>query len=141
MGQANLRPASSACERVPAVLPWSQYTQMKVSIRPELAAAFKAACASNGVSMVGVLSSFMETYSDINTPKNGYSPNLSTKRQRRAAVRRILEQLERIQDNEENYKDNIPANLQGSEAFIFAEYCVDLVGEAIEALETAYLAH
>lgn len=133
--------ADSACERVPEMLPWSQYTQVKVSVRPELAAAFKAVCASNGTSLTSTISSFMETYCNVNAPKNGYSPNLSTKRQRRATVRRVLEQLQRILDNEENYKDNIPENLQGSEAFLMAEYCVELVGEAIEALETAYILH
>jgi hypothetical protein len=129
--------------QVPEMLPWNRvgHTQVKVSVRPELAVAFKTACASNSVSVTGVLSGFMEAYSNTNTPKNGYAPNLSTKRQRRASARRILEQLERIRENEQNYMDNIPANLQGSEVFLFAEYCVELVGEAIEALETAYIAH
>lgn len=123
--------------------PWNggQYTQVKVHVRTELAAAFKAACTANNDTIVGLLSGFMESYSNANVPKNGYSPNLSTKRKRRAAVRGILTQLERIRDNEENYMMNVPANLQGSEVFLFAEYCVSLVDEAIEALETAYIAH
>jgi len=127
-------------DKVPEMRPWNPSAQVKVSIHPELAAAFKTACAANSESMTGVISSFMESYSKTNVPKRGYSPNLSTKRQRRAVVRRILGQLESIMENEENYKDNIPENLQNSEAYHYAEYCVSLVGEAIEALEIAYIA-
>jgi hypothetical protein len=129
--------------QVPEMQPHSygQYTQVKISIRPELAAAFKTACAANNESMTGVISGFMETYSSANAVTKGYLPNFSTKRQRRAAVRRILAQLELIRDNEENYIGNIPDNLQTSEVYLFAEYCVDLLDEAIEALETAYIVH
>ena len=128
--------------QVPEVRPWNggKYTQVKIQVRTELAAAFKVACTANNDTMVGLLSGFMESYSNANVPKNGYSPNLSTKRQRRAAVRSILTQLGRIRDNEENYMMNVPDNLQSSEVFYFAEYCVSLVDEAIEALETAYIA-
>jgi hypothetical protein len=115
------------------------YSQVKVSVHPELAATFRTACAANSVSMTNVISDFMAAYSNANTPKNGYSPNLSTKRQRRAAVRRILEQLERIRENEKNYVSNIPDNLQSSETYLFAEYCVSLIDEAYEALEIAYM--
>jgi len=129
--------------QVPEMPSWNygQLTQVKVSVQPKLAATFKTTCAANGASMTGVISDYMETYSNANVPKRGYSPNLSTKRQRRAAVRHILAQLGRIKDNEENYMDNIPTNLQGSEVFLSAEYCISLIEEAIEALETAYIAH
>jgi len=119
-------------------LGWAQYTQVKVTVAPELAAAFKAACTASGSSMVSVISSFMEAYSKANAPKKGHLSSLSTKRQRRAAVQRILDQLVLIRDNEEKYKDNIPDNLQGSEAFHLADCCVSQIDEAIEALESAY---
>jgi hypothetical protein len=115
-----------------------RYTQVKVSIRPDLALAFKTACAANNCSLTDVISDFMAKYSKVNTPKNGYAPNLSTKRKRRAVVRHILEQLVWIRENEENYVNNIPENLHSSEMFIFAEYCVGLINEALEALDTAY---
>ena len=41
----------------------ANYVQLKVSVRPEIAAAFKAACAASGVSMAGELSRFMAEYS------------------------------------------------------------------------------
>jgi len=75
-----------------------------------------------------------------NIPGRGYSPNLETRDKRRAVVRRILSQLEEILGNEQNYRDNIPENLRDSEVFHMAEYHVELLEEAIEALELAYIA-
>ena len=92
------------------------YTQIKVSVKPETAAAFKAACAASDASMSAVLSQFMQKYSGKAAPKGGYAPDLSTKRQRRAAVSNIIDQLEWVLDNEELYRDNIPENLQASES-------------------------
>lgn len=68
----------------------------------------------------------------------GYSLNLESRRKRRAAVRRILNQLEEIQRNETNYRDNIPDNLLDAEAYESADYCIELLGEAIDVLESAY---
>jgi hypothetical protein len=116
----------------------NKYTQVKASVRPELAEAFKTACARNGTCMAFVISGYMEAYSNAVTPKKTYSPDLSTKRQRRAAVRRILGLLESVRDNEENYKNRIPDNLLGSQAYEIAEQCVDLIDEAIETLQMAY---
>jgi monoamine oxidase len=114
------------------------YTQVKVSVKPETAAAFKAACAASNVSMSGVISQFMAKYCGSATKKGGYSPELSTKRQRRAAVRFSITLLERIKTNEEQYRDNIPENLQGSIAFETAENSISALCEAIDLLETAY---
>lgn len=80
----------------------------------------------------------MEKYSNTPGLDRGYSPNLSTKRQRRAAVRSIIGQLERICDNEESYLENIPENLQGGINFENADQCVSLLTEALEILESAY---
>jgi hypothetical protein len=41
------------------------YKQVKVSVNPAVAAAFKFVCESAGVSMAGVLSSFMAQYSGL----------------------------------------------------------------------------
>ena len=70
--------------------------------------------------------------------KGGHAPDLSTRRQRRAATRVLTVQLERIRDEEERYLNNIPNNLQGSCIFDRAEQCVSLLNEAIELLESAY---
>lgn len=68
----------------------------------------------------------------------GYSPNLATRRQRRAAIHRMAAQLSEIIDNEVNYRDNIPDNLLGSDVYDTADYCIDVLGEALEILESAY---
>jgi hypothetical protein len=47
-------------------------------------------------------------------------------------------QLGHIRDNEENYRDNIPANLQGSAVYDSADQCVTILDEALELLESAY---
>jgi hypothetical protein len=109
-----------------------------VSIRPELAKAFKKACAANGARQIDVISGFMEVYSNTKAQKKGYSSSYATKRQRRAAVLRIIDQLGYIMANEEKSKNNIPENFHGSDFYSYAEECVLLIEEAIEALTIAY---
>ena len=116
----------------------NHYTQVKVSLKPETAAAFKTACAANDVSMTSVISQFIAKYCGAAIKKGGYSPDLSTKRQRRAAVRSIIHLLDRIKTNEEQYQDNIPDNLQGSATFQAAEDTISLLTEALDLLEMAY---
>ena len=113
-------------------------TQVKVSVKPEVAAAFKSACEANDVSMATTLSDFMSQYSGIATQKGNYAPNLSTRRQRRAFVQAIRQQLERVRDNEEIYRDNIPENLQGGSAFETAEQCIAALEEVLDLLGSAY---
>jgi hypothetical protein len=113
------------------------YAQVKISVAPETASAFKAACASSGVSMAETLSRYMSEYSK--TPqKSSRSPAYATKRQRRAAVNSIVRELERIKAAEEHSRDRIPENLQGAEIFENAEQCVSSLDEAIELLESIY---
>jgi hypothetical protein len=112
--------------------------QVKVSVNLEVAAAFKAACAANGVSMASALSGFMSQYAHTMTEKAGCSVNLSTRRQRRACIQTLISQLERVRDNEEHYRNNIPDNLQGGSAFEAAEQCIAYLDEALDLLASAY---
>ena len=114
------------------------YSQVKVSINPDTAAAFKAACAAAGVSMASAISCFMESYSHTATQKNGYAPELCTRRQRRAALANLVQQIERIRDNEELYRGRIPENLQSSDVYGTAEQCVASLDEALELLASAF---
>jgi hypothetical protein len=113
------------------------YTQLKVSVSPETASAFKAACASSGVSMAGKLSQYMAEYSKT-ARNNGRPPVYATKRQRRAAVKSIVQELERIKAAEEHSRDSIPENLQGAEIFENADQCVSSLDEVIELLASIY---
>lgn len=113
-------------------------TQVKVSVAPEVAHEFKTTCKANGTSMVAILSDFMRQYSKTTGQSGGYAPNLSSRRQRRAAMQAILRQLERIKVNEEVYRDNIPANLQGGNAFEQAEQSISDLDEALDLLASVY---
>ena len=113
-------------------------TQVKVSVKSEVARAFKASCRTNDTSMTTVLSDFMIQYSKVAVQKGGYAPNLSSRRQRRAAVYTIIHQLVRIKDNEELYRDNIPLNLQGGNAFDIAEQTLSTLDEVLDLLASVY---
>lgn len=53
------------------------------------------------------------------------------------AITAAKEELESIQTDEEDYRDNMPENLQGSERYEIADAAVDSMSSAVEALEEA----
>jgi hypothetical protein len=114
------------------------YRQVKVSVKPDIVVAFKAACEDANVSMASEISVFMSQYIGDSESKSGYAPDLSSRRKRRIALGSIILQLGRIKNNEEVYRDRIPDSLQGSTAFSNADECISLIDEAIALLETAY---
>jgi hypothetical protein len=112
-------------------------TQVKISVTPDLAAAFKNACIDSNVSMASVLSRFMAGYCQsavVDKP----SQNYSTRRHRRAVIGRIAKQLEMIKEAEERYMENIPENLRGSVRYEDADNTVSMIGEALDMLVSAY---
>jgi hypothetical protein len=116
----------------------SKHTQVKVSVEVQTASSFKKACQAKNISMASVISQFMEQFCGNLSHKPGYSPDLSTRRQRRTAVCSIIRQLERVRDNEQQYLDNIPDNLQTGTAFANAEHCISMLEEALDLLHSAY---
>ena len=118
---------------------WNEcrYTQMKVSVPPGLASAFKKTCAASDVSMRSVPIGFMADYCKIDIDKkNGV--DCSTRKLRRAAIEKIIRKLHGIRDAEEEYRNRIPLNLQGSIVYENADETVALLDEAIESLLSAY---
>jgi len=113
----------------------SDYTQVKVSVDSKIATAFKSSCLASDVSMASVLSLYMAKYSGISS-KNSSSPALSTKRQRRAAIDKVIQQLVCILTSEESYRDRIPENLQSSSVFDVADQCVSVLEETIDSLKS-----
>ena len=114
-----------------------RYTGIKVSADPNVAAAFKAACAASGVSMNGKLAQFMAEYGNVDKkqkPKQDYS----TRRQRRVAIKSFAQQIEMIRDAEELCRDNTPENLHGSIVYEQADEYATLLAEAVEILESIY---
>jgi len=123
------------------------YTQVKVYVSPDVAIAFKRACATSNVSMSGKLSQFMSEYSNndfyqksLSNTAISHKPSIdySTKRRRRTAILSLIQQLEQIKDAEESCRDNIPVNLQSSVVFENADQCVSLLEEAIDLLVSIY---
>ena len=115
--------------------------QLKVSVEPDLAESFKAACLNAGVSMVAEISEFMAertnaliTLAAKSAKKAGYE----TRRKRRCHVGSIILQLEAIKDCEDEYKSRIPENLQSGLAYENAEQAVENLEEAIELLKDTY---
>jgi len=110
-----------------------RYKQIKISVDPAVASAFKNACAALNVSMASVLSRFMADFSNLSAV-DVLSPAYATRKQRRAAVQIIAEQLEKIKVCEENYRDRIPENLQNSVVYDRADAFASSLDEAIEVL-------
>ena len=108
------------------------YIQIKVSIEPRVAEAFKLTCKGANVSMAGILTQYMAKFSGLDF--NGKSPDLVTKRQRRMAVSKVILQLERIKASEEYCRNRIPENLHSSPAFESADLWVSGLEEVIDIL-------
>jgi hypothetical protein len=114
------------------------YQQLKVSVDPVLAAAFKETCAKAGISMAKELTQFMRA--KVSQPKTETSANqhLDTRAKRRRAAQRLTNELAMIRDREEVYMENIPENLHGGQAFEAAEQTIQALEDAICLLEEAY---
>ena len=107
--------------------------QVKVSVSQDIADAFKKMCVAKNVSMASVITEFMADFSKTAANKNE-SKDYATRRKRRIALNAVINQLEQIKNREEQYRDNIPENLQGSVVFETAEQCISYLDEAIEIL-------
>ena len=116
----------------------SHYTQVKVSIPSELAAAFKASCSSKGVSMASELSRFMSAATSSRRASKHSNNLYNTRPQRRKALYSIVCQLDAIMDAEQCYLDNIPENLQSSRFYVAAEHSISTIDEAVNILNEAY---
>jgi len=111
----------------------SKLTQVKVSVDPQIASAFKQACAATNISMAAELTRFMADYSG-NSVKRKAASAYSTRRQRRTAIRKIIKDLEQMKSFEERVRDNTPENLQASYAYEATEDAVVSLEDALEAL-------
>jgi hypothetical protein len=112
------------------------YKQIKIAAPLDLAVAFKNACVAADVSMRSVLIQFMADYCKTHIDKK--STGYTTRRLRRNAVEKLINELSLISGHEEEYRDNIPLNLQGSTVYEVADQTVSTLDEAIEILLSAY---
>ena len=108
--------------------------QVKVSVDPGIAAAFKAACAAANVSMAAELSRFMAGYAGC-AVKRKAAPDYSTRRHRRTAIKAMVKELEAIRACEEGVRDRTPVNLQESSVYDATEEAISALDEAIGILD------
>ena len=114
------------------------YVQIKISVEPDLAAAFKAKCAVSGISVTSELTRLMggkPTGSRIQKPA---SDMYRTRRLRRDALKLLIAHLEVMREAEQDYLEAIPANLATSPMHEAAEHTVAILDEALNILCDAY---
>jgi len=111
----------------------SKLTQIKVSVAPQIATAFKQACAASNVSMAAELTQFMADYSN-SLVKRKAAPDFTTRRKRRAYVKRMISELEQLSAAEEHLLDNAPENLQDALVYETAAEYISLYDEVIDLL-------
>jgi hypothetical protein len=116
----------------------ARYTQVKISVEPDLAAAFKISCEAAGVSMASVLKECMANHCSAKISAKQSLEPYKTRSLRRKAVIDCVARLNGIKDAEEGYRDNIPDNLQGSIVYETADNTVELLEDAIDLLVSAY---
>ena len=114
------------------------YTQLKISIKPEIAESFKATCAASGVSMASILSKYMADYSHAPCKKKVPADPYATRKKRRGIVNGILSQMEQLAHAEKQYRDNIPENLKNSMTYDAADQSVSVLYEVIDLLQEVY---
>ena len=117
----------------------SNYVQIKISVKPETAEAFKAACKAGNVSMASELSIFMANRGMAPVTTGFQEADLLTSRGgRRKLLVALIGKLEQIMEAEDAYKEAIPENLQGSIRYENAEQSVLAMEEALELLNGAF---
>ena len=107
--------------------------QVKVSVDPCIAAAFKSVCVASNVSMSAEISRFMADYANVSV-KRKTMPNYSTRRHRRTAIRAMVRELEQMRACEERVRDNCPENLLSSSAYEATEEAISTLDAGIDAL-------
>ena len=114
------------------------YKQLNVALPPELAAAFKEACAAHGEPIRHVLLRLVSEYAAMLPPRRraAAAPDYSTLRARRNATQAILDQLEELREAAEEYMDNIPESMYNRREA--AENAVAAYEDAIAAMEDMY---
>ena len=106
--------------------------QVKFTIEHDIVSAFKARCASQGVSMASVISQFMKT----SQPAKPTKPKIDSRPQRKKALMEYIRLLEELMYMEVQYRDAIPEHF--TTRFEAADYSCSQLSEAISGLGDAY---
>jgi hypothetical protein len=107
-------------------------TQVKFTIEADIAAAFKARCSSEGVSMASEARRLMA----ISRPRRSMETRASTRPLRRKTVKEAIGLLLAVLEAEAEYRDRIPE--QFSERSDAANNACEQLEEAIAKLDEAF---
>ena len=72
-------------------------------------------------------------------PKNMPHVDCSTRRKRRTVLSSLVRTLEQIVEGEITYRDNMPDNFYGSDAYEDADNNISLLEEALDVLHSVYV--
>jgi hypothetical protein len=114
------------------------YKQIKIYASPEIVERFRVVCDAQGVSMSGELCRAMSEKIGAAGKARQKRDMFSTRGLRRKSLQAIISQLETMRGAEEQYKENIPDNLQTSVAYDNADRAVSTLEDAIALLEDVY---
>jgi len=114
------------------------YTQVKVSVLPEIAQAFKEQCKVNGVSMAGEISRFMSGAVNESSPAKKSALGVETRAQRRKTLAVLIRQLAKVVAAEAEYRERIPENLQNSCRYEAADCAIANMENALDCLNEVY---
>ena len=115
-----------------------RYKQVKISTKPETAAAFKAACAAEGATMAGTLSEFMLKYAGQPGGQSRPAISVKTLKDRRKAAAFVHDIIAALLDAEEKFIDNAPENLSNSTRYELAEERVSKLQDVLEEMGEVY---
>jgi len=107
-------------------------TQVKFTLEAGIVSAFKARCAAEGASMASVIRHWMT----IGQPTKAAKMKTSTRPLRRKAVSEVICVLEKVLQEEEEYRDAIPEVFQTRRDT--ADLACEELEEAINCLITAF---
>jgi hypothetical protein len=116
------------------------YSEIKASLDKELVAQFKAKCRGDGASIASVLATLMFEYCGKTMPQKRCKKTLQhdTRPKRRKMASIIAGQIDDMLQSETEYRENIPQNLYESIRAESADYSIEKLGEALDALREAY---
>jgi hypothetical protein len=116
----------------------NKYTQIKISVAPDLAAAFKAKCAASGVSVTSELTRLMGGSPAGHRLQKPAADMYRTRRLRRNGLALLINHLEVMRDAEQDYLEAIPANLATSPMHEAAAHTVAALDDALNILCDAF---
>ena len=115
-----------------------KYVQLKASIAPDIATAFKAKCLASGVSVASELTRLMGEKPASRRVQKPTVDMYRTRRLRRSGLELLIAHLEAMRDAEREYLNAMPANLETSPMHEAAEQAVSALEDALNSLYDAF---